>query len=95
VTKSLDDLKAALFTAKDGVAACDAINKLSKLAEKGNERSEGVLADYVANGAISHLRVTLAHAWRILSQNRMSYSPHCFGRGCRTQRFVTGASWAT
>jgi hypothetical protein len=56
VTTSLDDLNAALFTAKDGVAACDAINKLSKLAEKGNEGAKAVLADYVTNGPISHLR---------------------------------------
>ncbi len=56
MAKNLDVLKAALFSAKDGVAACDAINKLTKHAKKGNDQAKRVLADYVCNGSIDHMR---------------------------------------
>jgi hypothetical protein len=56
VTKQLDNLQAALFAAKDGVVACDAINKLTKLAKNGDEQAKAVLALYVGKGAINHMR---------------------------------------
>ncbi len=63
---SIDDLKAALFAAKDGVAACHAINKLGKLAKKENEQAKAVLADYMVEGAINHMRV---HACVMLAES--------------------------
>ena len=41
MTKNLDDLKTALFAAKDGGVACDAINALAKHASKGNDKAKG------------------------------------------------------
>jgi hypothetical protein len=66
VKTSVDDLKAALFAAKDGVAACDPINKLAKLAKKENEQAKAVLAHYVVEGAINHMRV---HACACLAES--------------------------
>ena len=56
VAKNLDDLKVALFSAKDGGVACDAINKLTKHAKKGNDQAKMVLAAYVCDGSINHMR---------------------------------------
>ncbi len=56
---SLDHLKTKLFSATDGRDACEAINKLAKLAKKGSEEAKSVLAAYVQDGAINHMR---AHA---------------------------------
>jgi len=56
VAKNLDDLNASLFSAKDGVAACHAINKLTKHAKKGEDQAKSVLADYACNGSINHMR---------------------------------------
>jgi SMI1 / KNR4 family (SUKH-1) len=56
MNKNLDDLKDALFTAKDGGAACDAINTLAKHAEKGNRQAKQVLALYIKEGRINHMR---------------------------------------
>ena len=56
MTKKLDDLNAALFAARDGGEACDAINELEKYAQKGNEQAKAVLALYVSKGSINHMR---------------------------------------
>lgn len=56
MTTEFDDLKAALFAARDGGVACDAINKLAKHAKKGSEQAKKVLADYACNGSINHMR---------------------------------------
>ncbi len=56
LAKNLGDLKAALFSAKDGEVACNAINKLTKHAKKGNDQAKKVLADYVCDGSINHMR---------------------------------------
>jgi len=56
MTKNLDDLKAALFAAKDGGVACDAINTLAKHANRGNNQAKEVLALYVREGRINHMR---------------------------------------
>jgi len=55
----IDDLNACLFSTTDGRVACGAINKLAKFAEKGSEEAKSVLAAYVQDGAINHMR---AHA---------------------------------
>jgi len=52
----LDHLKASLFSATDGRDACEAINKLAKLAEKGSEEAKSVLVAYVQDGSINHIR---------------------------------------
>src|SRR5437870_2495271 len=56
MTKRIDDFKCLLFSTKDGSDACDAINKLANLAEKADEHARKVLALYVANGPIAHIR---------------------------------------
>jgi hypothetical protein len=56
MTKPIGDLKATLDSATDGGIACDAINALSNHAKKGNEEAKMVLADYVCNGSIGHMR---------------------------------------
>lgn len=56
MAKNLDDLKTTLFSTKDGGAACDAINKLTKHAKKGNAQAKQVLAEYTCNGRINHMR---------------------------------------
>jgi hypothetical protein len=66
MTKNIDDLNAALFTAKDGIAACDAINALAKLAKNGNDQAQAVLALYVRDGQISHMRT---HACSCLAES--------------------------
>ncbi|HEY7330937.1 MAG TPA: SMI1/KNR4 family protein [Gemmataceae bacterium] len=57
MTKNLADLETTLFAAKDGGNACDAINELSKLAQKGNQHAQEALALYVREGRINHMRV--------------------------------------
>ena len=52
----INDLRNSLFAAKDGRAACDAINALTKLAKKGNREAQTVLAAYISDGSISHMR---------------------------------------
>jgi hypothetical protein len=52
----VDDPNAALFATKDGIAACDAINTLAKDAKKGNDQAKEVLARYVTEGPINHMR---------------------------------------
>ena len=59
MTKNLDDLKAALFAARDGGVACDAINMLAKHANKSNDQAKEVLALYVREG-----RIKLLHCFR-------------------------------
>jgi SMI1 / KNR4 family (SUKH-1) len=66
VGKRVDDLKSALFAANHGRDACNAINKLSKQAEKGNELASNVLALYAAEGSINHMR---AHACACLARS--------------------------
>src|SRR5688572_30654580 len=56
MAKNLDDLKTALFSAKDGRATCDVINKLAKHAKKVNSQAKKVLAEYVGSGPIDHMR---------------------------------------
>jgi hypothetical protein len=63
--KNPDELKGLLFSATDGGAACDAINALAKLAKKGNEQAKQVLASYVNEGSISHMK---AHACASLAE---------------------------
>jgi hypothetical protein len=64
--KNLDDLKTALFAAKDGGVACDAINALAKHASKGNDKAMEVLALYVREGRINHMR---SHACSCLAES--------------------------
>jgi hypothetical protein len=52
----LETLKANLFSTTDGVVACKAIDRLAKLAEKGSEEAKLVLAAYVQEGTIWHIR---------------------------------------
>jgi hypothetical protein len=54
--KKLDDLKVALFAANDARVACDAINKLTKYAEKGSAEAKQTLAHYAKGGQIDHMR---------------------------------------
>src|SRR5438876_169408 len=56
---SLDDLKVTLFSTTYGRVACEPINKLAKLAKKGSEEAKSVLAAYVQDGSIKHMK---AHA---------------------------------
>jgi hypothetical protein len=56
VAKNLDDLKASLFATQDGGDACHAINKLAKHTKKGDGQAKKVLAEYVCNGPINHIR---------------------------------------
>src|SRR5262249_37945938 len=56
VAKNLDDLRSKLFSASDGGAACDVINKLAKHAKKGSEQAKRILADFACNGSIDHIR---------------------------------------
>lgn len=56
MTKKINDLRAALFAAKDGSVACDAINSLAKLAKEGTIGAKDVLAAYVFDGPIDHMR---------------------------------------
>jgi len=56
MTKKLGDLKAALFAATNGGAACDAINSLAKDATQGNAQAKKALALYVKEGRINHMR---------------------------------------
>ena len=65
MSKNLDDLKTALLAAKDGGIACDAINALAKLASKGNHKAKEVLALYVREGRINHMRT---HACSCLAE---------------------------
>jgi hypothetical protein len=52
----VDDLKTALFLARDGGAACDAINALARRARKGDAAAKRALGEYVSNGSIGHMR---------------------------------------
>jgi hypothetical protein len=61
----LDDLKARLFSTNDGRDVCEAINKLAKLAANGNDEAKTVLAEYVRDGAIDHMK---AHACSSLAK---------------------------
>ena len=64
--QSVDDLKAALLAANDGGDACDAINALSKHANKGNDQAKEALAFYFREGRINHMRV---HACSCLAES--------------------------
>jgi hypothetical protein len=66
VKRSVDDLNAALLAATDGIAACGAINSLSKYATKGNAQAKQALALYVKEGRISHMRT---HACSLLAES--------------------------
>jgi hypothetical protein len=66
MSKNVDDLKTAIFAAKDGVTACDAINTLATFAEKGNTQAKETLALYVKDGPISHMRT---HACSALAES--------------------------
>jgi hypothetical protein len=66
MTKNVDELKTALFGAKDGSVACDAINFLAKQAKKGNDGAKTVLAQYATEGPINHIRV---HACSCLAES--------------------------
>ena len=63
---TLTDLKAHLFSTTDGLAACEAINDVAKLAEKGSDEAKTILTIYAQNGIIKHHRThacsRLAHA---------------------------------
>lgn len=52
----LDDLKTSLLSTDDGRVACDAIDKLAKLAAKGDNEAKAVLATYVRDGKIKHMK---------------------------------------
>jgi hypothetical protein len=54
--REFDELKAALFAAQDGLTACHPLNKLSEHAQKGSEEAKEMLALYVKEGRISHMR---------------------------------------
>jgi hypothetical protein len=54
--QTIEDLKASLFATEDGGVACGAINALSKHAKMGSAEGKNVLAEYVNNGLIGHMR---------------------------------------
>jgi len=56
MAKSIGDLQVELFNASDGVVACDAIRAITKQATKGNAEAKQVLALYMRDGRIGHLR---------------------------------------
>lgn len=56
MASNVDALGAKLSSTRDGIVACDAINKLAKLAEKGDQMAMRALADYVDKGLVSHMR---------------------------------------
>ena len=56
MAKNLDKLRSLLSSTKDGSAACNAINKLTKLAQNGDPQAKNILAEYVVCGAIDHMR---------------------------------------
>jgi hypothetical protein len=56
VAKTIEDLKAILFSAKYGDDVCDEINELGALAEKGSDHAKKVLALYINAGSVAHLR---------------------------------------
>ena len=77
----LDDLKTSLLSTDDGRVACDAIKKLAKLAAKGNDEAKTLLAVYVRDGRIKHMK---AHACSCLAE--AIGEPHaafaaCFAQG--------------
>ena len=56
MTKKINDLRTSLFAAKHGGVACDAINSLTKLAKQGDKEAKDVLAAYICDGPINHMR---------------------------------------
>lgn len=66
MTKNLAALESVLFATRDGVKACDAINQLSKHAQEGSGQARQLLARYISDGPIDHMREhacsCLAHA---------------------------------
>jgi hypothetical protein len=53
IVKRLSD---TLTDTLDGSAACDAINALTKHASKGDEDAKAILAEYMVNGQVEHMR---------------------------------------
>ncbi|WLD14173.1 SMI1/KNR4 family protein [Planctellipticum variicoloris] len=58
MAKSVEDLRAKLFSAKDGGVAHSIISKLSKAAESGDDQAKKMLADYALEGPVEHMRET-------------------------------------
>jgi hypothetical protein len=56
VANNVNALEATLSSTRDGVIACDAMNKLAKLAEKGDRQAMRILAEYVRKGLVGHMR---------------------------------------
>lgn len=57
MSANIDKLRRSLFAATDGVKACDAIDRLAKQADRGDDHAKQALALYVAEGGIDHMRV--------------------------------------
>jgi hypothetical protein len=54
--KPIAALETALFSTNDGIVACKAMDKLAALAKKGDMAAKQVLARYVNEGPIGHVR---------------------------------------
>jgi hypothetical protein len=56
MANNVNALETTLSSTRDGVIACNAINKLARLAENGDKHAMRILAEYMRKGLIGHMR---------------------------------------